>query len=97
MGMSSSVFQRFILASRLFKGRGPVLEVFDLELLLRTMVQKSRKRSVVHSGAGKNWHYVSNYIIELLHVHVTTIWAFGPRSALQVFRDLSQRVRLAAR
>jgi hypothetical protein len=44
MGMSANVFQRSILASRLSNGRGPVLGTFDLELLLRTMMQKTKER-----------------------------------------------------
>jgi hypothetical protein len=46
MGMSSILFQRFILASRLSNGRGPVFAAVDLELLLRTMCE-GRKRTVL--------------------------------------------------
>lgn len=48
IGMSANVFQRFILASRLLTRRGPVLESFDLELLLRTMTGRDEEPALVY-------------------------------------------------
>jgi hypothetical protein len=44
MGISADVFHRFILASFLSTGRGPLLTCLDFELLLRTMMRDQRKK-----------------------------------------------------
>ena len=79
MGMSSSVFQRFILASRLSNGRGLPLETFDFELLLRTMMQSAkdeRKCTALHWLAGT---LTTEEKYSALHIKLHNRTTFEPR------------------
>jgi hypothetical protein len=69
MGISAAVFHRFILASFLSTGRGPLLTCLDFELLLRTMMMqrltKEGKGRVGYNQKIPSSYYTQNYIIAI--------------------------------
>ena len=87
MGMSSSVFQRFILASRLSNGRGLLLEIFDLELLLRTMARKTKEKcAALCSGTLLHAEIEKENLVLRIELHNRTTIETRPRDYHLGFR-----------